>query len=138
MPFIRFLASVHYILLAISIFLNSEIINPYSYYMKKGLVYITIITFFSCQPSSCFKYTKANTCSLYNMHLVSTYYTYIVLVILLLNKIMPSCSHYIEKKLVYIAIVVLFSRQLSFYIKCTKSNIYLSCNVWSVSDAKYL
>ena len=48
MPFIRFLASVYYILLATSISLNSEIMSPYSYYTKKGLVYITIIAPFSC------------------------------------------------------------------------------------------
>ena len=72
MPFIRSLASVRYILLAISISLNSEIISPYSYYAKKGLVYIIIIALFSCQPSSYFKYTKANTCLLYNMRSVFT------------------------------------------------------------------
>ena len=47
-PPIRSLASVHCILLAVSISLNSEIISPCSYYAKKGLVYITIIAFFSC------------------------------------------------------------------------------------------
>ena len=47
MPFIRSLASMYYILLATSISLNSEIISPYSYYTKKGLVYIAIITLFS-------------------------------------------------------------------------------------------
>ena len=72
MPFIRSLAFVRYILLATLIFLNSEIISPYSHYIKKGLVYITIIAFFSCQPSSYFKYTKANTYFLYNIYLVST------------------------------------------------------------------
>ena len=72
MPFIRSLASVRYVLLAASISLNSEIISPYSYYVKKGLVYIAIIALFSCQPSSYFKYIKANTYSLCNMHLVST------------------------------------------------------------------
>ena len=72
MLFIRSLASIYYILLAASISLNGEIMSPYSYYAKKGLVYITIITFFGCQPSSYSKYTKANTYSLYNVCLVST------------------------------------------------------------------
>ena len=72
MPLIRSLASVYYVLLAISISLNSEIISPYSHYAKKGLVYITIIVLSSRQPSSCFKCTKANTYSLYNMRSVST------------------------------------------------------------------
>ena len=72
MPLIRSLASICYILLAISISLNNKIMSPYSYYAKKGLVYITIIAFFSCQPSFYSKYTKANTYSLYNIRLVST------------------------------------------------------------------
>ena len=72
MPFIRSLASMRCVLLAISISLNGEIMSPYSYYTKKGLVCVAIIAFFSCQPSSYFKCTKANTCSLYNMHLVFT------------------------------------------------------------------
>ena len=72
MPLIRSLVSVRCILLTASISLNSKIISPYSYYAKKGLVYIIITAFFSCQPSSYFKCTKANTYSLYNMRLVST------------------------------------------------------------------
>ena len=72
MPFIRSLVSVRHILLAASISLNGEIMSPYSYYAKKGLVYITIITPFSCQPSSYSKYTKANTYSLYNIRSVFT------------------------------------------------------------------
>ena len=72
MPFIRSLASIYYILLTISISLNSEIMSPYSYYVKKGLVYITIIVFFSCQPSSYSKCIKANTYSLCNVCLIST------------------------------------------------------------------
>ena len=45
--------------------------SPYSYYMKKKLVYIIITALFGCQLSSYFKYTKANIRSLYNMRLVS-------------------------------------------------------------------
>ena len=63
---------------------------------------------------------------------------YIVAVILLLSEIMPSCSHYKEKKLVYIIIITPSSCQPSSYIKCTKSNIRSSCNIRSVSNAKYL
>ena len=70
--------------------------------------------------------------------LVSKCYTYIILVILLLSEIMPIYSCYIKKKLVYIIIIILFSRQPSSYIKYTKSNIYLSCNIKLVSDAKYI
>ena len=60
MPFIRSLVFKHYALLTISISLDSEIINLYSYYIKKGLVYITIIVPFSYQPFSYFKCTKVN------------------------------------------------------------------------------
>ena len=69
-PLIRFFMSKRYALLAISISLDREIINPYSYYTKKGLVYITIIDLFSCQPSSYTECTKLNTCVLYNVRLV--------------------------------------------------------------------
>ena len=68
--------------------------------------------------------------------LASERHARIVTVILLLSEIMPSYSHYKEKKLVYIIIIALFSRQPSFCVKCTKSNIHLSCNVKSVSNAK--
>ena len=63
---------------------------------------------------------------------------YAVAVILLLGEIMPSYSYYKEKKLVYIIIVALFSYQPSSYFKYTKSNIYLSCNVKSVFNTKYI
>ena len=72
MPLIGLLASVYYILLAVFISLNSEIISPYSYYAKKGLVCIAIIAFSSCQPSSYFKCIKANICSLCDVRLVFT------------------------------------------------------------------
>ena len=49
---------------------------------------------------------------------------------------MPSYSYYAKKKLVNIAIAALSSRQPS-YTKCTKSNIQSSCNIQSVSNAKY-
>ena len=72
MPFIRSLASVCCVLLAISISLDGEIMSLYSYYAKKGLVYITIITSFSRQPFSYFKCTKANTYFLCNVRSVFT------------------------------------------------------------------
>ena len=46
-PPIRLSTSKRYTLLATSISLNEEIISPYSYYAKKGLVYIIIINLFS-------------------------------------------------------------------------------------------
>ena len=50
---------------------------------------------------------------------------------------MPIYSYYIKKKLVYIAITAPFSHRPSFYIKCTKLNIYSSCNIRLVSNTKY-
>ena len=47
MPPIRSLVLEYCTLLIISISFNGEIISPYSYYTKKGLVYIIIIFFFS-------------------------------------------------------------------------------------------
>ena len=70
--------------------------------------------------------------------LASKHYTYIVSVILLLGEIIPIYSCYIKKKLVYIIIIAPFSCQPSSYIKCTKLNMRLSCNVKSVSDAEYI
>ena len=70
--------------------------------------------------------------------LVSKYHTCTVAVIFLLSEIMPSCSRYEEKKLVYIAIITPSSYQPSFCIGCTKLNIHLSYNVRSVSDIKYI
>ena len=70
MPSIRFSMSKRYALLAISIFLNREIISPCSYYIKKGLVYIIIINSFSRQSSSYTKYSKLNTYMLCNMRSV--------------------------------------------------------------------
>ena len=64
--------------------------------------------------------------------------TYIVLIILLLGKIMPTYSRYAKKKLVYIIITAFFGHQPSSYFKCTKSNIHLSCNIKLVLNTKYL
>ena len=64
--------------------------------------------------------------------------TYIAAVILLLNKIMPSCSCYADRGLVYIIITASSNCQPSSYIKYTKLNIYSSYNVRSVSNAKYM
>ena len=59
----------------------------------------------------------------------SNRYAHIISIILLLGEIMPLYSRYMEKKLVYIAIIASSSRQPSSYIKCTKLNIRSSCNV---------
>ena len=53
------------------IFLLGKIMPTYSYYVKKGLVYITIIALLGYQPSSYTKYTKLNMRLSYNIRLVS-------------------------------------------------------------------
>ena len=68
----------------------------------------------------------------------TTYYFKLVAVIFLLGKIMPTYFYYIEKELVYIAIIAPLSYQPSFYTKCTKLNMRLSCDIKLVSNAKYL
>ena len=70
--------------------------------------------------------------------LVSARHAKLVAVILLLSKIIPFYSYYKEKKLVYIIIAASFSCQPFSYIKCTKSNMHLFCNIRSISNAEYL
>ena len=69
--------------------------------------------------------------------LVSRRYAYIVAIILLFSKIMPTYSRYVLKGLVYIAIIALLGRQPFFYAKYTKLNMRLSCDVRLISNAKY-
>ena len=68
----------------------------------------------------------------------TAYYFKLVAVILWLGKIMPTYFYYIEKGLIYITIIAPLSRQPSFYTKCTKLNIRLSCNVRLVFNTKYI
>ena len=68
---------------------------------------------------------------------VSECRTYIVTVILLLGEIMLTYSYCVLKGLVYIIIIAPLGCQSFFYAKYTKLNIYLSCNIKSVSNAKY-
>ena len=63
---------------------------------------------------------------------------YIVVLIFLLGEIMPTCSRCAKKRLVCITIAAPSGCQLSFYLKCTKLNIYSSCNVQSVFNVKYI
>ena len=70
--------------------------------------------------------------------LVSKRHTCIIAVILLFSKIMPIYSCCVLKGLIYITIIALLGRQPSSYIKCIKLNIYLSCDVRSVSNTKYI
>ena len=61
----------------------------------------------------------------------------LVAVILLLNKIIPTCFYCVLKGLVCIAIMAPLGRQPSFYTKYIKLNIRSSCNIRLVSNAKY-
>ena len=71
MFFIKSLAFKHCAYIVILILLFGVIMPICSCYAEKGLVYIIIITPSSCQSFFCFKYIKANTYSLCNIHLVS-------------------------------------------------------------------
>jgi len=57
------------------------------------------------------------------------YYTKTVAFILLFSEVILLCSYYVKKGLVYITIATPFSRQFSFYSKCTQLNTYSSCDV---------
>jgi hypothetical protein len=70
MPPIKFTAFKHCMLLTTLISLNREIMNPYSYYIKKGLVYIALISPFKYQLSFYLKCTKVNIQLFYNIYSV--------------------------------------------------------------------
>ena len=60
---------------------------------------------------------------------VFKYYAYIVILILWLGEIILIYSYCTEKKLVYITIIAPFSCQTLSYLKYTKLNMHLSCNI---------
>ena len=60
----------------------------------------------------------------------------LVLLILSFSEIMPSYSRCVEKRLSYIAILALFSRQFFSCVKCTRANMRSSCDIYSVSATK--
>ena len=62
--------------------------------------------------------------------------TYIVAIILLLSKIMPTYSRCVLKGLVCVIIIAPLGRQPSSYTKYTKLNMRLFCNIKSVFNAK--
>ena len=68
--------------------------------------------------------------------LASKYRTYVIAVILLLSKIMPTYSRCVLKGLVYIIIIAPLGCQPSFYTKYTKLNMRSSCNIRLISNAK--
>ena len=68
---------------------------------------------------------------------VSKRYAYIVAIILLFGKIMPTYFYCVLKGLICITIIALLGCQPSSYTKYTKLNIRLSCDVRSVFNTKY-
>ena len=70
--------------------------------------------------------------------LASKYHAYVVAIIFLLSKIMPTYSHCVLKRLVCVVIIAFLGCQPSSCIKCIKLNIRLSCNVRLVSNTKYI
>jgi hypothetical protein len=70
MPLIKSSVFKRYILLATSISLNSKIMSPCSYYIKKGLVYIALISPSKCQPFFYLECTKVNTQLLCNIRFI--------------------------------------------------------------------
>jgi len=68
----------------------------------------------------------------------SARYIILITLILFVSKVMPSCSYYIKKGLVYIIIAALSSHQPLSCAKYIKVNICSSYNVYSLSNAKYI
>ena len=60
----------------------------------------------------------------------------LVSIIILLGEIIPSYFYYIKRRLLYIAIIALFSHQFSFYAKCTRANIRASYDICLVFNAE--
>ena len=65
------IASICYTVLIALILSIGKIMPFYSYYVKKGLVYIIIIALSSHQPLSYAEYIKVNMCLSYNIHSIS-------------------------------------------------------------------
>ena len=70
--------------------------------------------------------------------LVSKYCTLLRSSIACNSEIISPCSYYMNKGLVYIAIINPFSYQPSSYSKCTKLNTYALYDVHLVSLNKYI
>ena len=66
----------------------------------------------------------------------SKHYTFLAISISLNKKIISPYFYYAKKGLVYIIIIDPFSRQSSFYTKCTKLNTCALCNIYLVSFNK--
>ena len=66
----------------------------------------------------------------------SIYYAALIALILFISEVIPSCSYYIKKGLVYVTIAALFGHQPLSYAECIKVNICLSYNICSVSSTK--
>ena len=64
-------------------------------------------------------------------------HVYTIASIILFSGLMPSCSYYTEKGLVYIIIANSSAYQPSFCSKCIKLNMCLSYDVYLVSNTKY-
>ena len=71
------LASIRCIIFITLILFINKVMPSYSYYIKKGLVYIIIISLSSYQPLSYTKYIKSNMRLFYNVYSISnTKYIY--------------------------------------------------------------
>ncbi len=88
-PFIAFIYYTTLITLILSI---NKVILFYSYYIKKGLVYIIIISPSSYQPLSYTKYIKVNIHLFYNIYSISS--TKYIYYFTLLSHLVPYLSYY--------------------------------------------
>ena len=66
------------------------------------------------------------------------YYACTVAFILLFSEAISLYSYYMKEGLVYVAIVAPSSRQPFSCAEYTRLNVYISCDVYSMSDAEYI
>ena len=85
-----------------------------------------------------FSYSICYWLSLMPPSIASIYCAVLVALILSVSKIMPFCSYCVKKGLVCVTITALSGCQPLSCTKYTKSNIYVSCNIYFVLSAKYI
>jgi hypothetical protein len=146
------------------IFLLSEIMPIYSYYTKKGLVYITITALSNYQLSFYFEYTKLNILSDYITWCTNAYlrvrYTSLLFTRSMHQPLLTRrCTNHLFTKLwlirgdasVYRPRSLLYTKEWSYNLTRLRlrhyvilalghvfRHIYLSYNIYSISNTKYI
>ena len=109
--------------------------SSYNIYLVSNAKYKHLITYLSC----CVPYLIQYLLLLipFIRSTASRRHNKLILLILFINKVMPSCFYYIKKGLLYIIIISPSNCQPSSYTKYTTTNIYSSYNIYLVSNTEY-